>query len=95
MRVTRPRARVRPFPHQHVGEPHIRRVQGLTAHVQIMLGEHRAVMRPDRADDRFVGQVGLDDDAARVLTATGATGDLFEQVERALASARKSGILRA
>ena len=50
-----------------------------------MLGEHGAVVRLDRTDDRLVGQVGLDDDAARVLTATGATGDLFEQVERALA----------
>ena len=41
-------------------------------------------MQFDSTDNGFVGQVGLDDHATRVLTATGATRDLLEEVERAL-----------
>ena len=50
--------------------------------------EARRVARDQRGDDRRVGIVGLDEDAARLVAAAGAAGDLLDLLEAALGRAQ-------
>ena len=64
-------------PHQNVDQTHEGRIQRVTTLVQVVVGKDRTVVLGNGANDRILGQIGLDDDLARAVTATGTTGDLL------------------
>ena len=71
-------------PHQDVGQAHERRIQGVAALAQVVVGKDRAVVLGNGANDRVLGQIRLDDNLAGTIAATGAAGDLFQQIVGAL-----------
>ena len=71
-------------PHQDVDQANKRREQRVAALVQIVVGKDRTVVLGDGANNRVLGQIGLDDDLARAITATGTAGDLLQQIVGAL-----------
>ena len=71
-------------PYQDVGQAHEGRIQGVAALVQVVVGKDRAVVLGDGANDRVIGQVGLDDDLAGTIAATGAARNLLQQIVGAL-----------
>ena len=71
-------------PHQDVDQANKRRVQRVAALVQVVVGKDRTVMLSDGADDRILGQVGLDDDLAGTIAAAGASRNLLQQIVGAL-----------
>ena len=71
-------------PHQDVDQANKRRVQRVAALVQVVVGKDRTVMLSDGANDRILGQVGLDDHLAGTIAATGTARHLFQQVVGAL-----------
>lgn len=81
-------------PYQDVGRAHERRVQRVAALVRVVVGKDRTVMLGDGANDRVIGQVGLDDDLAGAIAAAGAARNLLQQVVSAL-PALKSGSFNA
>ena len=71
-------------PHQNVDQANKRRVQRVAALVQVIVGKDRTVVLGDGANDRILGQVGLDDDLAGTIAATGTARDLLQQIVGAL-----------
>ena len=71
-------------PHQNVDKTHERRVQRVAALVQVVVGKDRTIVLCDGANDRVLGQIRLDDNLAGTIAATGAAGDLFQQIVGAL-----------
>lgn len=81
-------------PHQDVDQANKRRIQRVATLVQVVVGKDRTVVLGDGANDRVLGQIGLDDDLTGAIAATGTARHLFQQVVGALPCA-KSGSLRA
>ena len=75
-------------PHQDVDQTNKRRVQRVAALVQVVVGKDRTVVLGDGANDRILGQVGLDDHLTGSIAATGTTRHLFQQVVGALPCAK-------
>ena len=75
-------------PHQDVDQANKRRVQRVAALIQVVVGKDRTVVLSDGANDRVIGQVGLDDHLAGAIAATGTARHLFQQVVGALPCAK-------
>ena len=65
-------------PHQNVNQAHKRRIQRFATLVQVVVGKDRAIMLGNGANDRILGQIGLDNDLARAIAAPGTAGDLLQ-----------------
>ena len=75
-------------PHQNVNQAHKRRIQRVATLVQVVVGKDRAIMLGNGANDRVLGQIGLDNDLARAIAAPGTAGDLLQQIVGALPCAK-------
>ena len=71
-------------PHQNIDQAHERRIQCVAALVQVVVGKDRAIVFGDGADDRVLGQIGLDDNLAETIAATGTARNLLQQIVGAL-----------
>ena len=71
-------------PHQDIDQAHERRIQGVATLVQVVVGKDRSVVLGDGANDRVLGQIGLDDDLAGAVAAAGAARHLLQQIVGAL-----------
>ena len=69
-------------PHQNVDQAHEGRIQRVATLVQVVVGKDRTVVLGDGANDRVLGQIGLDDDLARAIAASGTA--LLQQIVGAL-----------
>ena len=71
-------------PNQDVDQADERRIQRVAALPQVVVGKDRTVVLGNGANDRVLGQIGLDNDLARAIAAPGTAGDLLQQIVSAL-----------
>ena len=71
-------------PHQDVDQANKRRVQRVAALIQVVVGKDRTIVLSDGANDRILGQVGLDDNLAGAIAAAGTACNLLQQIVGAL-----------